>query len=151
MRRTTAIETAVPVFSLFLSCACSAFLIVCTEGCRQSRGVFVTVETNCDSILESVELVFGDHSEYCGSIGKGGGYTVVGVEYPVLVNQASIRFNLKGKGISLDVPLKQIAPVDLNGSYEVVFTVFCAATPNVEVSFWRFVMVDGKLTREEIA
>lgn len=129
--------------------------LLCLSGCDgkgvQTHGVFVTVETECEAVLESVEVVFGTHSEYCGSIARGGGYTIVGVEYPVLLEDVEIRFQLDGEEKTVEIPLRRVAPRDLDGGgYEVVFNVVCGSAVDVQTSFWRYVKLDGKTTKEEI-
>ena len=133
------------VFSLVIG-----LFVGCSGGANQTHGVFVSVETECESNLEAVEVFFGDHSEYCGSIAKGGGYTIVGVEYTVLLDEVEIHFTFEGQKKAISVPLRRMAPSNLGDSYEVVLSVVCAAQLRVEVSFWRFVKVDGRFTRERI-
>ena len=125
--------------------------VLCLSGCGvqgvQTHGVFISVETECESIIESVEVVFGDHSEYCGSIGRKGGYTIVGIDYPVLLDMVKVRFLLEGEQKAVEVPLKRLAPRNLPGSYEVVFNIVCGTNVVVQTSFWRFVEVEGKRTK----
>ena len=127
-----------------------AILVLCVVGCHQSNRISVTVETECEAILGSVEVVLGTNSEYCGSIAKEGGYTIVGVEYPVILEQAVIRFVLEGNDVSVDVPLRELTPADLTGHIEVNFSIVCSTPPGVDVTFWRFVEVDGKFTKQQI-
>lgn len=139
-------------------CRCLRVIVAfsCTIGCvdyvERLEGRSVTIETTCQEEIEHVELQFGDHREYFGSVARGGGTTHVDIEYDVFLRDVDVRFRLGGQEHELPVSVLDAAPAPekMTGHIDVVFNVLCSDQPTVDVSFWTFTRVDGKVTRVRI-